>query len=64
MVNYAIKFVKPIINGEVDVVDAKKEAEIAWTTDIQRELKDTVWMSGGCLSWYYDQSGWNSTVYP
>ncbi|MCJ1354486.1 MAG: hypothetical protein MMC33_004475 [Icmadophila ericetorum] len=64
MVNYAMKFVKPIIQGEVDVVDVKKDAEIAWTSDIQSQLKDTVWMSGGCLSWYYDQQGWNSTVYP
>ncbi|GME25485.1 flavin-binding monooxygenase [Neofusicoccum parvum] len=65
MVNYALKFVKPVIQGDVETVEVKKEAEVAYTTAIQRDLKDTVWSSGGCNSWYFDKkTGWNSTVLP
>lgn len=65
MVNYALKFIGPVLRGEVDTVEVKQEAELEYTTAIQRDLKDTVWSSGGCNSWYFDRkTGWNSTVYP
>ncbi|KAL1653512.1 hypothetical protein SLS61_004022 [Didymella pomorum] len=63
MVNYSLKFIKLVLNGEASTVDVKKEAEIAYTTEMQEALKDTVWRSG-CSSWYYTKDGWNSTVYP
>ncbi|KAF2189724.1 FAD/NAD(P)-binding domain-containing protein, partial [Zopfia rhizophila CBS 207.26] len=64
MINYSLKFVKLILDGEATTVDVKHEAEVAYTADIQKSLKKTVWMSGGCSSWYYTKNGWNSTVYP
>lgn len=63
MVNYTLKFVKPILNGEISSVDVKHEAEVAYTTDLQKSLKNTVWGSGGCTSWYV-HGDWNGTVYP
>jgi cation diffusion facilitator CzcD-associated flavoprotein CzcO len=64
MVNYSLKFVKLLLDGEASTVDVKREAEVKYTSMIQRALKDTVFMSGGCSSWYYTNDGWNSTVYP
>ncbi|KAF2401249.1 FAD/NAD(P)-binding domain-containing protein [Trichodelitschia bisporula] len=64
MANYALKFVKKVIRGEASTVEVKRSAEEAYTADIQRKLKDTVWMRGGCASWYYTEDGWNSTVLP
>lgn len=64
MVNYASKFIKPILSGDVRTVDVKRSAEEAYTADIQKQLKNTVWMSGGCSSWYFDKEGWNGTVLP
>lgn len=63
MINYSLKFIKLVLNGEARTVDVKKEAEIAYTNEIQEALKDTVWQSG-CSSWYHTKDGWNSTVYP
>lgn len=63
MVNYSLKFIKLILNGEATAVDVKHEAETAYTADLQKALKKTVWQSGGCTSWYI-HDGWNSTVYP
>jgi cation diffusion facilitator CzcD-associated flavoprotein CzcO len=63
MVKYSLQFIKLILNGEAKTVDVRKEAEMAFTAEIQEALKDTVWRSG-CSSWYYTKDGWNSTVYP
>jgi cation diffusion facilitator CzcD-associated flavoprotein CzcO len=63
MVNYSLNFIKLILNGDAKTVDVKKEAEMAYTAEMQEALKDTVWRSG-CASWYFTKDGWNSTVYP
>lgn len=65
MVNYSLKFIGPILRGEVKTVEVKESAERAWTQQIQKELKNSVFMSGGCVNWYVDQkTNWNATVYP
>ncbi len=64
MVNYSIHFIKRILYGDVKTFEVKEEAEIKWTKMMQEYLKDTVWESSGCHSWYHNDSGWNATVYP
>ena len=64
MVNYSLHFIRKILSGDVNTFEVKKEAEIKWTKTMQENLKDTVWTSTGCRSWYKDEKGWNSTVYP
>ena len=64
MVNYSLKFIKKIVRGDATTVEVKREAEVGYTKDIQARLKDTVWMKGGCSSWYFTSDGWNSTVLP
>jgi cation diffusion facilitator CzcD-associated flavoprotein CzcO len=64
MVNLSLKFIGPILNGDVDIVEIKKEAELEWARDTQAALKKRVWNTGGCRSWYQTEAGWNSTLYP
>jgi cation diffusion facilitator CzcD-associated flavoprotein CzcO len=69
MVNYSLKFIKPILNGEVSTYEIREEAERRWTTDVQDALKESVWQKGGCSSWYFKEgmekgTTWNATVYP
>ena len=64
MVEHTLLMIEPILKGDVDIIEIQKEKEIEFTQKLQRELKDTVFMSGGCTSWYYDENGWNSTGYP
>lgn len=40
------------------------EAQDAWTEDIQRRSQGTVWLGGGCASWYLDAKGHNTTLWP
>ncbi|TAQ89444.1 hypothetical protein B7494_g2205 [Chlorociboria aeruginascens] len=64
IVNLSLKFIKPILNGDVRTVEIKKGSEIEWATTTQAALKKRVWNAGGCRSWYATEDGWNSTVYP
>jgi cation diffusion facilitator CzcD-associated flavoprotein CzcO len=65
MVNYALKFIGPILRGDVTTVDVKESAERAWTAQLQKELRNSVFNSGGGQNWYVDRTtNWNATVYP
>lgn len=63
MVEQGLKFIGPILKGDVRIVEVKKSAEEDWARDVQAKLKTMVW-NDGCGSWYLDENGWNSTVYP
>jgi hypothetical protein len=63
MVNYSLNFIRLLLTNEATTIDVKHSAEVAYTAEIQRALKNTVWQSG-CSSWYFTADGWNSTVYP
>jgi len=56
MVNLSLKFVKPILNGEVVRTEIKKKAEIEWAEDIQRASKKLIWYTPNCRSWYVNVS--------
>jgi hypothetical protein len=66
-INYALRVIKPALDGKVSVVDLKKKAEEDYTNRIQADLENTVWNSG-CQSWYIKDSGdgrkWNAMSYP
>jgi hypothetical protein len=42
----------------------REDVQRRFNDDIQRQLDGTVWTSGGCVSWYLDANGRNSTVWP
>ena len=64
MANYALKFLKLILNGDANTVEVKKKAEVAYTHVIQERLRNTVWNTGGGGSWYRGGDGWISHLYP
>jgi cation diffusion facilitator CzcD-associated flavoprotein CzcO len=61
-VSYILKMIKPIIRGQVDQVEVKKQAVMDWTENVKKGLLKTVFV--GCRSWYADEEGYNSTMYP
>jgi hypothetical protein len=50
-INYALRLIKPILQGEATAVDVHLDAEKQYIDQIQTDLKDTVWLSG-CNNWY------------
>ena len=61
-IGYILTLISPVLNGEAVSVEPKTEAALRWTADIQRSMQKTVF--AGCKSWYSDERGWNSTMYP
>jgi cation diffusion facilitator CzcD-associated flavoprotein CzcO len=45
-------------------VEPRAEAQRAWNDEIERRSQGTVWLTGGCKSWYIDRNGRNSTLWP
>ncbi|MFJ4921206.1 flavin-containing monooxygenase [Streptomyces sp. NPDC088725] len=43
---------------------ARASAVRAWNHRVQERMKRTVWSTGGCTSWYQDENGRNSTIWP
>lgn len=45
-------------------VEPRRDAQDTWNHDLQRRMRRTVWSTGGCASWYLDDHGRNTTVWP
>jgi cation diffusion facilitator CzcD-associated flavoprotein CzcO len=45
-------------------VEPREDAFRAWNEDLQSRMASTVWSSGGCESWYLDDEGRNTTLWP
>ena len=48
----------------VAAVEPRPELQEAWNVSLQADLQGTVWNSGGCSSWYLDDAGRNTTLWP
>lgn len=45
-------------------VEVKKQVQDAYNQKIQQRLHNTVWETGGCMSWYLNSNGKNTTLWP
>ncbi|HSP38305.1 MAG TPA: NAD(P)/FAD-dependent oxidoreductase [Frankiaceae bacterium] len=45
-------------------IEPRPEAQRHYNEKIQKSLEGTVWNSGGCASWYLDEHGRNTTLWP
>jgi cation diffusion facilitator CzcD-associated flavoprotein CzcO len=45
-------------------VEPRPEAQAAFVGQVDQQMARTVWMQGGCASWYLDRTGRNSTLWP
>lgn len=44
--------------------DVRREACQAFNDALRQRMRRTVWMRGGCQSWYLDRQGQNTTLWP
>ena len=45
-------------------VEVRQEAQNAWGAELDRMTRGTVWVSGGCRSYYIDRNGHNASLWP
>ncbi len=48
----------------LDAIEPTDAAQRAFVADVDRRMRGTVWLAGGCASWYLDRTGRNSTLWP
>ncbi|WP_049793925.1 flavin-containing monooxygenase [Hoyosella subflava] len=62
--NYVVDALKTIERDNIATFEVREEAQAAFNDELQAQLAPTVWMTGGCASWYLDKHGNNTTLWP
>jgi cation diffusion facilitator CzcD-associated flavoprotein CzcO len=63
-VGYVMGALRRMRREAIATLEVLPEAQEGWCRDIDRRMANTVWMRGGCSSWYLDENGRNSTLWP
>ena len=61
---YVLGALRAMRERAIAAVCVRPEAQAAENEALQRRLGDTVWVAGGCRSWYQDATGRVTTVWP
>jgi cation diffusion facilitator CzcD-associated flavoprotein CzcO len=62
--NYVVDAITTMTRQGLTRVDVRRDAQDAYNEELQRKLAGSVWMTGGCASWYLDAHGNNTTLWP
>lgn len=63
-VRYVMDSLREMAERGADVVEVMPDAQREFNHGVQRRMRTTVWLKGGCRSWYLDQRGRNTTLWP
>jgi cation diffusion facilitator CzcD-associated flavoprotein CzcO len=61
---YVLDALRTMEARRLSSVDVRPEVQEAYNEELQEGLRDTVWSTGGCASWYLDDTGRNTTLWP
>jgi cyclohexanone monooxygenase len=61
---YILSALRTMRERGIVALEPRAEAQRAWNADLQRRMERTVWSTGGCASWYLDEHGKNTTLWP
>lgn len=62
--NYVVHAVTTMKRLGITRIDVRQDVQDAYNDELQRKLAGSVWMTGGCASWYLDAHGNNTTLWP
>ena len=62
--NYLRDLIRTTTNRGIATVEVRKDVQRAYSAGIQRGLRNSVWETGGCSSWYRDKFGKITTMWP
>lgn len=63
-VGYVAQALRHLQTTGAAAVEATESATWAWNDELQRRLSRSIWLTGGCSSWYLDAHGRNVTLWP
>jgi cation diffusion facilitator CzcD-associated flavoprotein CzcO len=61
---YLLSALEKMGEGGIRTVEPRAEKVRSWSDDLQRRMRRTVWNTGGCASWYLDEHGNNTILWP
>lgn len=63
-VAYIVDAIRTLRREGLAALEVTEDATVAFNSDLQRRMRPTVWNTGGCSSWYLDEHGNNTTLWP
>ncbi|NUU20517.1 MAG: NAD(P)/FAD-dependent oxidoreductase [Streptomycetaceae bacterium] len=64
-IRYAVDAIRQMDRHDIADIDVTRAAQDAYNARLRRKLDETVWVTGGCKSWYLDpRTGKNTTLWP
>jgi cation diffusion facilitator CzcD-associated flavoprotein CzcO len=61
---YILSAIAQMDEQSIVSVEPLREVQDAWNADLHHRMQRTVWSTGGCASWYLDEHGRNTTLWP
>ena len=62
--NFLLDALRVIDENGATALDTRRDRQEAFNAAVQRRLAGSVWLTGGCASWYLDEDGRNRTLWP
>jgi cation diffusion facilitator CzcD-associated flavoprotein CzcO len=62
--NYLVDTLRTMDEHDLATVEVRPEAQRRYNNALQQRMARTIWMTGGCASWYLDARGVNTTLWP
>jgi cation diffusion facilitator CzcD-associated flavoprotein CzcO len=62
--DYVMDALRTMRARRLDAVEVRPEVVRDYNAALQADMRGTVWTSGGCVSWYLDEHGRNTTLWP
>ena len=63
-VAYIRDAIRTMRRNRLSTVEVREEPAAAFNAGLQKRMGRTVWTTGGCASWYLDDQGRNTTLWP
>jgi cation diffusion facilitator CzcD-associated flavoprotein CzcO len=63
-VGYVDEALQTMAAEQLEVLETTPQAQQAYRDFIAEKSEGTVWLGGGCASWYLDEHGHNTTLWP
>ncbi|WP_280185567.1 MCE family protein [Nocardia gipuzkoensis] len=63
-INYIADALATIDRLDLRTVEVRRDVQDAYNKQLQAKLAGSVWLTGGCSSWYLDKHGNNTTLWP
>jgi cation diffusion facilitator CzcD-associated flavoprotein CzcO len=61
---YVLGALRAMRSRGADTLEVRADAQAAYNEELDRMTEDTVWVTGGCTSYYIDRNGHNSALWP